>query len=86
MKQLHISIIGAGIGGLCLAQMLKQAHIAFDVFERDPAPNSRTQGYRIRIDADGQLALAASLPDTLHLVPRDSIYCCIGWAIFNATT
>lgn len=72
MKQLHISIIGAGLGGLCLAQMLKRADIAFDVFERDSAPNSRTQGYRIRIDAAGQRALAASLPESLYTLFRET--------------
>ena len=38
------------------------AGIAFDVYEQDAAPDSRTQGYRIRIDRTGQAALADSLP------------------------
>ncbi|SDH99346.1 FAD-dependent oxidoreductase [Paraburkholderia phenazinium] len=62
MQQRHVSIIGAGLGGLCLAQGLKRAGIAFNVYERDPGPASRSQGYRIRIDADGQRALAQCLP------------------------
>ena len=48
--------------GLCLAQALKRRGIAFDVYEQDAAPDSRTQGYRIRIDRTGQAALADSLP------------------------
>ena len=58
----HIAIAGAGLGGLCLAQALKRRGIAFDVYEQDAAPDSRTQGYRIRIDRTGQAALADSLP------------------------
>jgi salicylate hydroxylase len=61
MQVRHVSIIGAGLGGLCLAQGLRRAGIPFDVFERDPAPDSRPQGYRIRIDADGQAALSQTL-------------------------
>ena len=72
MQQRHISIIGAGLGGLCLAQGLKRAGIAFDVYERDPAPASRTQGYRLRIDADGQDALARCLPANLYALFRQS--------------
>lgn len=62
MHDIHVAIVGAGLGGLALAQALKQAGIAFDVYERDPAIDSRRQGYRIRIDATGQRALAACLP------------------------
>ncbi len=62
---LHISIVGAGLGGLCLAQALNRRGIAFDVYERDAAPASRTQGYRIRIDHMGQQALEACLPAEL---------------------
>ncbi|WP_256859204.1 FAD-dependent oxidoreductase [Burkholderia cenocepacia] len=62
MHDIHVAIVGAGLGGLALAQALKQAGIAFDVYERDPALDSRRQGYRIRIDATGQRALAACLP------------------------
>ncbi len=68
MKPLHITIVGAGLGGLCLAQGLKQRGIAFDVYERDAALASRTQGYRIRIDHAGQQALKECLPAALFSV------------------
>ncbi|GLE02717.1 hypothetical protein PINS_up011572 [Pythium insidiosum] len=57
----HVLIIGGGIGGLCLAQGLKKYGIPFTVFERDPAPNYRTQGYRLRINSSGYEALKANL-------------------------
>ncbi|QNA96672.1 NAD(P)-binding protein [Stenotrophomonas maltophilia] len=62
MSRIHVSIIGAGLGGLALAQALKRGGVAFDVFEADKTLNSRPQGYRIRIDAEGQRALARTLP------------------------
>jgi 2-polyprenyl-6-methoxyphenol hydroxylase-like FAD-dependent oxidoreductase len=58
-------IIGGGLGGLCLAQGLKQAGIPVDVYERDRTPDDRLQGYRIHIEPQGNLALAASLPPAL---------------------
>lgn len=61
----HVAIIGGGLGGLCLAHGLKQQGIAFDVFERDSALDSRSQGFRIRINADGQGALRHCLPPQL---------------------
>ncbi|MQA18419.1 FAD-dependent oxidoreductase [Rugamonas rivuli] len=61
----HVAIIGGGLGGLCLAQGLKQQGIPFDVFERDSALDSRSQGFRIRINADGQAALRHCLPPQL---------------------
>lgn len=57
-----ITIAGAGLAGLCLAQGLQARGIDFDIYERDAARDSRRQGYRIRIDAVGQQALAACLP------------------------
>ncbi|VVE32950.1 monooxygenase, FAD-binding protein [Pandoraea communis] len=63
MSALHVTIIGAGLGGLCLAQGLRRAGISFDVYERDDAPSARFQGYRLRIDADGLDALTQCLPD-----------------------
>jgi 2-polyprenyl-6-methoxyphenol hydroxylase-like FAD-dependent oxidoreductase len=65
MQDFRVVIIGAGLGGLCLAQGLKRAGVRFDVYERDPAADSRLQGYRIRIDANGQQALGACLPPAL---------------------
>lgn len=72
MEQLHVSIIGAGLGGLCLAQGLRHAGVRFDVYERDPATASRDQGYRIRIDAEGQAALSRCLPANLAELFRQS--------------
>ncbi|MFF2552081.1 FAD-dependent oxidoreductase [Nocardia sp. NPDC058058] len=57
----RIAIIGAGLGGLALAQGLRKRGIEFDVYEKDPGVDSRTQGYRIRIDETGQRALADCL-------------------------
>ncbi len=61
----HVLIAGAGIGGLALAQGLRRVGISFEIFERDPAFDSRAQGYRFRIDADGDSALRACLPPHL---------------------
>lgn len=66
MGKLHIAIVGAGLGGLALGQALKRAGVAFDVYEFDRALDSRPQGYRIRIDAGGQQALAQVLPPQLY--------------------
>ncbi|MGA8035034.1 MAG: NAD(P)/FAD-dependent oxidoreductase [Candidatus Acidiferrales bacterium] len=62
---LKVLISGAGIGGLALAQSLRRSGIAFEVFERDTAIDSRAQGYRIRMDAAGDAALRTCLPPNL---------------------
>jgi 2-polyprenyl-6-methoxyphenol hydroxylase-like FAD-dependent oxidoreductase len=58
----HVIVIGAGLGGLCLAQGLRRAGIEATVYERDVDPVARLQGYRIHLDPDGRTALARSLP------------------------
>jgi 2-polyprenyl-6-methoxyphenol hydroxylase-like FAD-dependent oxidoreductase len=60
-----VVIIGAGIGGLCLAQGLRKAGVPVQVYERDERPGSRWEGYRIAINADGAAALEACLPAAL---------------------
>ena len=57
-----ILIIGAGLGGLGLAQGLAKAGFSVTVFERDQSPTSRVQGYRISMRSLGMTALAALLP------------------------
>ncbi len=52
-----ILIIGAGLGGLALAQGLIRDGFNVSVFERDESPTSRSQGYRISIRALGMSAL-----------------------------
>jgi 2-polyprenyl-6-methoxyphenol hydroxylase-like FAD-dependent oxidoreductase len=69
----RILISGGGIGGLALAQALCRAGMDVAVYERDPSPRVRNQGYRIHIDRDGNAALAACLPpEVLDLVRRTS--------------
>ncbi|KXX79909.1 FAD-dependent urate hydroxylase [Madurella mycetomatis] len=74
-KPLHVLIIGAGIGGLTLAQGLRKRGISFEVFERDASREARPQGYALGLyDLDG--LFCDSLPDdipplstTSHLLP-----------------
>jgi 2-polyprenyl-6-methoxyphenol hydroxylase-like FAD-dependent oxidoreductase len=53
----HVLIIGAGIGGLCLAQGLRRAGIPVTVFERNRTRVDWLQGYRIHISPHGSRAL-----------------------------
>jgi 2-polyprenyl-6-methoxyphenol hydroxylase-like FAD-dependent oxidoreductase len=63
---LRVAIVGAGIGGLALAQGLLAAGVDVDLYERDPSPRHRRQGYRIHIGEVGERALAEVLPQAVH--------------------
>ena len=60
---MHVIIIGAGTGGLALAQGLKKAGISAAVYERDRTRSDGLYGYRVGIDPDGSRALHAVLPE-----------------------
>lgn len=45
----HVLILGAGIGGLTLAQTLRKQGITFEVFERDANIHARFQGWAIAL-------------------------------------
>ncbi|WP_212004657.1 NAD(P)/FAD-dependent oxidoreductase [Chitinophaga sp. HK235] len=72
MEQLRVIIAGAGLSGLCLAQGLRKNGIDCCVYERDAAFDSRTQGYRIRIDETGQNALSSCLSPALYTAFENS--------------
>ncbi len=63
---LRVIIIGAGTGGLCLAQALKRAGIDVHVFERDRTRRDGLQGYRVGISPAGSYALQQCLPPELY--------------------
>jgi 2-polyprenyl-6-methoxyphenol hydroxylase-like FAD-dependent oxidoreductase len=67
---LRVLIAGGGIGGLCLAQGLRKEGVAAKVFERDASAEVRGQGFRFRVDSDGDAALAACLPANLYELYR----------------
>ena len=63
---LRVAIIGGGIGGLALAHGLLAAGVDVQLYERDPSPRHRRQGYRIHISEAGEEALAQLLPAPVH--------------------
>ncbi|HUQ58206.1 NAD(P)/FAD-dependent oxidoreductase [Lentzea sp.] len=62
MPDLNVLVIGAGLGGLTLAQALRRHGIGVAVFERDASPWERPQGYRLHLDADAIDAAREVLP------------------------
>lgn len=63
---MRISVAGAGLGGLALAQGLRGAGIEADVFERDPGIGARFQGYRFVLNPTGFQAVRDCLPTRWH--------------------
>lgn len=53
-KTPHVLILGAGLGGLTLAQSLRKKGVSFEVFERDDDPNARPQGWAIALHTQVQ--------------------------------
>lgn len=62
---MKVLVIGAGTGGLALAQRLKQAGVEVAVFERDRTRTDGLFGYRVGISPDGGRALRDCLPPEL---------------------
>ncbi|KAJ4387402.1 hypothetical protein N0V93_007993 [Gnomoniopsis smithogilvyi] len=74
----HILIVGAGLSGLTLAQILRKNGISYEVFERDVDVNARTQGWAIALHGPVLRDLKECLPEdigpieqTNHLIPLD---------------
>jgi 2-polyprenyl-6-methoxyphenol hydroxylase-like FAD-dependent oxidoreductase len=65
-SSLRVLVIGAGLGGLCLAQGLRKAGVEVAVYERDAGLAVRTQGHRVHIDSRGEQALRQCLPPSLY--------------------
>ena len=63
---MRVLVIGAGLGGLCLAQGLRGAGIDVEVYERDAGVEARFQGYRVGLGGPGLAGLRRCLPPRLH--------------------
>jgi 2-polyprenyl-6-methoxyphenol hydroxylase-like FAD-dependent oxidoreductase len=63
---MQIVIIGAGLGGLALAQRLLDNGFDVRIYERDSAIEARFQGYRIGFAPEGLSALYGAVQPRLH--------------------
>ncbi|KAJ9605893.1 hypothetical protein H2200_009742 [Cladophialophora chaetospira] len=59
---MKVLIVGAGLGGLCLAHCLQKAGIDVLVFERRAQNGDEHAGYGIHLDANGRRALRSCIP------------------------
>ncbi|KAI1875059.1 uncharacterized protein JN550_002488 [Neoarthrinium moseri] len=62
----HVLIVGAGLGGLTLAQCLRKQGASFEIFERDIDDQSRAQGWAIGLHSmldELQSSMPSDLPD-----------------------
>ena len=47
MEREQVLIVGAGLGGLALAQILRRHEIPFEIFERTEAVTQKKQGWAV---------------------------------------
>ncbi|KAK8048867.1 monooxygenase [Apiospora phragmitis] len=59
----HVLIVGAGIGGLVLGQVLRKHGVSFEIFERSESRYARPEGWAV--------ALHAILPEFFAAMPDD---------------
>ena len=62
-EPIDVVIIGAGIGGLALAQGLKKNGVSFSIYKREFGPTARPKQYRLHIDDAGVRALRDCLTE-----------------------
>lgn len=74
----HVLIVGAGLSGLALAQILRKNGISYEIFERDTEVHARAQGWAIALHGPVLRDLRESMPQdigpieqTNHLLPLD---------------
>lgn len=65
-RPLDVIVIGAGLGGACLAHGLKRAGLRVGVYEREPARHGGFYGFRVTIGPRGAHALRTALPPDLY--------------------
>ena len=73
---MNIAIVGGGIGGLTLAQLLKQEGIKVTVYERDESEENRIQGYAIGIDNNSLSIfdpLKNEIPELNEIIEKNKI-------------
>jgi 2-polyprenyl-6-methoxyphenol hydroxylase-like FAD-dependent oxidoreductase len=61
----RVVIVGAGLGGLCLAHGLRGAGVDVVILEREPSLGAHRQGYRLNLNHIGAAGLARCLPERL---------------------
>lgn len=49
MSDNKVLIVGAGLGGLVLAHILRASSVPFDIFERDTEMGQRSQGWAVAL-------------------------------------
>jgi 2-polyprenyl-6-methoxyphenol hydroxylase-like FAD-dependent oxidoreductase len=59
---MKVIVIGAGLGGLCLAHGLRASGIEVEVYERSPGTTDALAGYGIHLNARGWASLRACVP------------------------
>lgn len=69
---MHVLIIGAGVGGLSLAQTLRNQNVSFEIFERDNHADARFQGWAIAMHSYAPLHVAGQggAPWTVTVLTR----------------
>ncbi|HEX3790150.1 MAG TPA: FAD-dependent monooxygenase [Pseudonocardiaceae bacterium] len=63
---MRVIVIGAGLGGLALAQALRGKGVDVEVHERDAGVEARFQGYRIGLSDQAVADVRGCLPERLH--------------------